>query len=572
MLQCEAEQGNGDHHHHNGNYSAQEQKLTLPKIMYDYEFLDTVGEGGSATVKAARNIKTNRLIAVKILRKEGGESTPGMTGSKQQAIKKSQWDGLRKEIMIHSSMKHRNIIELFEAAEDNNNFYILMELAIAGELFDRIEPDFGVPVDLAHYYYKQLVLGMQYMHSNGVAHRDLKPENLLLHQDGNLRISDFGLATVFRYKGKTRKLTTPCGTPPYVAPEIHEMHYDGDSVDIWSSGIILYVLFTGSTPWGEPTKNDPDFVYYSRAYPNKLNYEPWNQFQSEVKTLILGILNIDTTKRYTISDILKSKWLSQYNPLLSDDGRCVDPRILAERMQKTMEYASQQTLSQQNTHYPSQDPNSKVLACTQINPISKEEVDSYSQTQIHNNDIVSYSQPNDMRADMNINIDNYSHEMLSLSQQPQNNSAIAIAVAKHDAKHNAYQNSFSQQVTSNGYQGLSPYNRNSDLITGTSHLTRAFVNGTMQEILNSLLQTFDCVLVPYKLISKGPTFTKVMFTTVDMRKCQLHGQVTIQTVNQHKEMGDNTLMVRFLKSKGDPLEFKRFYRTVWTSLLNNLAA
>ena len=111
----------------------------------------------------------------------------------------------------------------------------------------------GIDEECAHLYFTQLLASVGYLHNLGICHRDLKPENMLLDDHGNLKLSDFGLATVFRHKGKTRILTTPCGTPPYVAPEIHACHYEGPKVDLWSSGIILYVLLAGNTPWGEPT-------------------------------------------------------------------------------------------------------------------------------------------------------------------------------------------------------------------------------------------------------------------------------------------------------------------------------
>ena len=135
---------------------------------------------------------------------------------------------------------------------------------------------------------------------------------VLFNNPGNLKLSDFGLATIFQHKGAKRTLTTPCGTPPYVAPEIHTYQYDGARVDIWSSGIILYVLLAGNTPWGEPTQHDPEFLSFAHHYPQKLHFPPWNRFSAPVLELLIGILNLNPVARFTLSDIKKSVWVSLY--------------------------------------------------------------------------------------------------------------------------------------------------------------------------------------------------------------------------------------------------------------------
>ena len=141
-----------------------------------------------------------------------------------------------------------------------------MEYAEGGDLFDKIEADVGVSEDIAHFYFTQLISGVSYMHSKGVGHRDIKPENILLSNAGNLKIADFGLATLFEYQGQTKLSTTMCGSPPYIAPEVISCSkstqsrnapkasgYSANLVDIWSCGVVLFVLLVGNTPWDEPT-------------------------------------------------------------------------------------------------------------------------------------------------------------------------------------------------------------------------------------------------------------------------------------------------------------------------------
>lgn len=108
-----------------------------------------------------------------------------------------------------------------------------------------IEPDVGMPRYQAQKYFRQLISGVEYLHGRGVAHRDLKPENLLLDGNDNLKISDFGLATIYRMQNKERRLEKKCGTLPYVAPEVLERSYLAEPADIWSCGIILVALLSG---------------------------------------------------------------------------------------------------------------------------------------------------------------------------------------------------------------------------------------------------------------------------------------------------------------------------------------
>jgi serine/threonine-protein kinase Chk1 len=120
---------------------------------------------------------------------------------------------LQKEIVIHQSLRHPNIIAFIKQLHDNSNIYLILEVAQGGELFDRIEPDVGLDEELCHFYFFQLLSVIEYLHRNGVAHRDLKPENMLLDKNGNLKLTDFGLSTVFKYRNTKRILETACGTP-----------------------------------------------------------------------------------------------------------------------------------------------------------------------------------------------------------------------------------------------------------------------------------------------------------------------------------------------------------------------
>ncbi|XP_036328186.1 serine/threonine-protein kinase grp-like isoform X3 [Rhagoletis pomonella] len=152
---------------------------------------------------------------------------------------------VRKEVCIQKLLQDKHILRYFGKRSHDDVEYLFLEYAAGGELFDRIEPDLGMPQHEAQRYFLQLLSGVQYLHQHGIAHRDLKPENLLLDEHDNIKISDFGMATMFRYKGKERLLDTRCGTLPYVAPEVLVKPYHAQPADLWSCGIILVTMLAG---------------------------------------------------------------------------------------------------------------------------------------------------------------------------------------------------------------------------------------------------------------------------------------------------------------------------------------
>jgi serine/threonine-protein kinase Chk1 len=161
-----------------------------------WEFANTLGEGAYGEVKLAINTRNQETRAIKIISLNLlNDKTP-----------------IQKEVLIHKTLNHENIIKYFSSFQQLDKFYIILEYASGGELFDRIEPDFGMDVNLAHKYFHQLINGVEYLHSKGIVHRDIKPENLLLNDMDQIKIADFGLATLFQYRGNERLLTSPCGT------------------------------------------------------------------------------------------------------------------------------------------------------------------------------------------------------------------------------------------------------------------------------------------------------------------------------------------------------------------------
>ncbi|WVY92902.1 hypothetical protein V8G54_031990 [Vigna mungo] len=175
-------------------------------LMQRYELGRLLGQGTFGKVYYGRSAITNQSVAIKI----------------------------RREISVMRLARHPNIIQLFEVMANKSKIYFVMEYAKGGELFNKVAKG-KLKEDVAHKYFKQLINAVDYCHSRGVFHRDIKPENILLDENGNLKVSDFGLSALVESKRQDGLLHTPCGTPAYVAPEvIKRKGYDGTKADIWS--------------------------------------------------------------------------------------------------------------------------------------------------------------------------------------------------------------------------------------------------------------------------------------------------------------------------------------------------
>ena len=167
---------------------------------------------------------------------------------------------IKNEISIMKTLDHRFVVKVKDVFATSAKIFIVLEFVGGGEVFDKIANEGKLDENTARFYFAQIVEGIEHCHHNGICHRDLKPENLLLDTDGNVKISDFGFSclNIGDADGdgttRTRLLHTTCGTPNYVAPEVlGKDGYDGKIADIWSMGVILYVLLAGYLPFDENT-------------------------------------------------------------------------------------------------------------------------------------------------------------------------------------------------------------------------------------------------------------------------------------------------------------------------------
>ncbi|CAL9055204.1 unnamed protein product, partial [Musa banksii] len=238
-------------------------------LMQRYEVGRLLGKGTFAKVYYARNVRTSQSVAVKVIDKE-------------KVLKVGLIDQIKREISVMRLVKHPNVVQLYEVMATKSKIYFVLEYVKGGELFNKIAKG-RLKEDVARKYFQQLISAIDFCHSRGVYHRDLKPENLLLDENGNLKVSDFGLSALAESKQQDGLLHTTCGTPAYVAPEvISRKGYDGAKADTWSCGIILFVLMAGHLPF----HNSNLMEMYRKIGRADFKCPVW--FSSDVRRLLLS--------------------------------------------------------------------------------------------------------------------------------------------------------------------------------------------------------------------------------------------------------------------------------------------
>nr|XP_012568410.1 CBL-interacting serine/threonine-protein kinase 8 isoform X2 [Cicer arietinum] len=256
-----------------------------------YEIGRTIGEGTFAKVKFAQNTETGESVAMKVL-------------DRSTIIKHKMADQIKREISIMKLVRHPYVVRLHEVLASRTKIYIILEFITGGELFDKIVHHGRLNEAESRKYFQQLIDGVDYCHSKGVYHRDLKPENLLLDSLGNMKISDFGLSALPE-QGVTM-LRTTCGTPNYVAPEVlSHKGYNGAPADVWSCGVILYVLMAGYLPFDELDLT----TLYSKIDKAEFSCPAW--FPVGAKSLIQRILDPNPENRITIEQIRNDEWFKK---------------------------------------------------------------------------------------------------------------------------------------------------------------------------------------------------------------------------------------------------------------------
>jgi len=273
-----------------------ENFIQYESIKNNYVLGDEIGRGGFSIVYHAERKKTAEEFAVKKIEKKKVEGDD---------IKL-----LRREIQIMKQLDHPNILKLYEVYEDEESFYLVMELVKGKELFDKIvERGMYSEKDAANII-AQVVSAVDYLHENGIAHRDLKPENLLVEgeeDESKVKIADFGFAKSFGGEAG-EQLMTSCGSPGYVAPEILTAESYDKSVDMWSVGVILYILLSGYPPFYA----DSAPALFKKIMDVKYDFDDsvWDDISDTAKDLIRNLLVKDPAKRFTAQQCLSHAWIT----------------------------------------------------------------------------------------------------------------------------------------------------------------------------------------------------------------------------------------------------------------------
>ncbi|RWR82613.1 CBL-interacting serine/threonine-protein kinase 21-like protein [Cinnamomum micranthum f. kanehirae] len=259
-----------------------------------YQLGKTIGEGTFAKVKVAVNMETRENVAIKII-------------DKQMVISNRLMDQVKREISTMKLLNHPNIVRIYEVIATKTKIFIVMEYVSGGQLSDKFSYLKRLNESDARKYFQQLIDAVDYCHSRGVYHRDLKPENLLLDNKGNMKVSDFGLSILHK---PGDLLSTACGSPSYVAPEvITNKAYDGSAADIWSCGVILFELLSGNLPFDERNLSS----LYRKISKAEYTFPEW--FTPSQRNIVSNLLNPFPRKRITVAEILEDEWFQiDYEP------------------------------------------------------------------------------------------------------------------------------------------------------------------------------------------------------------------------------------------------------------------
>ncbi|XP_034451405.1 maternal embryonic leucine zipper kinase isoform X1 [Hippoglossus hippoglossus] len=258
-----------------------------------YEVYETIGSGGFAKVKLGRHLLTGEKVAIKIMNKKDlGDDLPRV----------------KVEIEAMKNLSHQHVCRLYQVIETSTQIFMVLEYCPGGELFDYIIAKDRLSEEETRVFFRQIVSAMAYVHSQGYAHRDLKPENLLIDENHNLKLIDFGLCAKPK-GGLGYELMTCCGSPAYAAPElIQGRAYIGSEADVWSMGVLLFALLCGYLPFDD----ENCMVLYRKITRGKYDNPRW---LSPGSVLLLNqMMQVDPKRRVAVRHLLDHPWvLKDYN-------------------------------------------------------------------------------------------------------------------------------------------------------------------------------------------------------------------------------------------------------------------
>eukprot|EP00356_Strombidium_inclinatum_P007966 CAMPEP_0170481584 /NCGR_PEP_ID=MMETSP0208-20121228/1965_1 /TAXON_ID=197538 /ORGANISM="Strombidium inclinatum, Strain S3" /LENGTH=472 /DNA_ID=CAMNT_0010754319 /DNA_START=29 /DNA_END=1447 /DNA_ORIENTATION=- len=318
----------------------------MPGKIGRFEVLRTLGSGASCKVKLGLDTESGRKVAIKVM-------NDNMDAKMKELV--------MNEVQAMQSLKHDNVISQIEfgagiyeksSGKKKEVSYIVLELAIGGELFDFVAISGRFEEPLARYFFKQFMAGLSYTHEAGISHRDLKPENLLLDKSYTLKIADFGFAAPVEGKDGSGYLTSKLGTLNYMAPEIHlKQPYQGKSVDLFAAAIILFIMVAQHPPFTTAQPQDPFYrclaanradIFWRTHCKNKPSGETF--FSEDFKDLVQCMLQLDPSHRPSAQEVLNHPWMQGPMPTTAQvfqeferRNQAVKQSVEQERKQKEAE-------------------------------------------------------------------------------------------------------------------------------------------------------------------------------------------------------------------------------------------
>ncbi|XP_019469115.2 hormonally up-regulated neu tumor-associated kinase-like [Meleagris gallopavo] len=277
----------------------QESKKFFPhtKQVGTYLVGRMINKGSFAKVMEGLHIPTGEKVAIKVIDKRKAKQDSYMVKN------------MKREPRIHQMIKHPNVVQLYETLETGNSYYMVMELCLGGDLLDRICDKQRLAEREVRRYTRQILSAVGYLHCHGIVHRDLKIENFLLDENNNIKIVDFGLSNTAKFEGLSQELLhTQCGSPAYAAPELLAHRKYGPKVDVWSIGVSMFAMLTGTLPFTVEPFNIKQL--HQKMVIGEISPIPSDISPGAVH-FMQSLLEPDPAKRPGVKEAMKDKWLNE---------------------------------------------------------------------------------------------------------------------------------------------------------------------------------------------------------------------------------------------------------------------
>jgi serine/threonine protein kinase len=275
--------------------------LLCPSKIGPYQLRGTIGSGGYATVKLAYRADRDQFFACKIIRRKRIHSD-------------YECKSFESEIRILQQLRCPHIVALCELFKDNLNYYLMMEFCPNGDLFNVIVKLKRVPEAAAKVFIQQVLIALEYLHQRDIGHRDVKPENIMIDENGNARLTDFGLA---KYAPPGVLTSTSCGSPYYVSPEIiSNAAYSPQKSDMWSIGVVIFAMVSGQVPWKSTNRQ----MIFDQIKSGQYAVPPTTSIPCA--NLISKLMVVDPSHRLTAKQALQHEWFASCPSLGAVEVSC----------------------------------------------------------------------------------------------------------------------------------------------------------------------------------------------------------------------------------------------------------